>query len=202
VHAEAVARGKRIEALRKQRGISRAELARRIGKSGPYISLLERGERIGTFDTLEAIARALAASLEDLNEDRPKEGVASALPVCWILCLEAGGWFISLRGEGPMPVRTRMLVEGDSAFLVAGGVVGPWDTFIVETGLEPQHGNWVIVANDDTGIHELRVYDRPHAGMTTLRPVAGPGATYVMSRPMRVAAVVIEHHRRLIPPRG
>lgn len=47
--------------LRKQRGLTQVELARRLGKPQPFVSYIERGER--RIDVIEfyAIARALDA---------------------------------------------------------------------------------------------------------------------------------------------
>ena len=51
--------GHRIRHLREARGWSIAELARRAGVSGPYVGMLEKGEREGKREKLEAIAGAL-----------------------------------------------------------------------------------------------------------------------------------------------
>lgn len=51
--------GRRIRAARMELGLSGTELARTIGKSQPYISDLERGQRTPSLPTLKALADAL-----------------------------------------------------------------------------------------------------------------------------------------------
>ena len=51
--------GRRIRESRRELGLSGTELARRIGKSQPYISDLERGLRTPSLPTLQALAEAL-----------------------------------------------------------------------------------------------------------------------------------------------
>lgn len=51
--------GSRIRQSRLELGLSGTELARRIGKSQPYISDLERGQRTPSLPTLKALAEAL-----------------------------------------------------------------------------------------------------------------------------------------------
>lgn len=51
--------GSRIRQARIELGLSGTELARRIGKSQPYISDLERGQRTPSLPTLKALAEAL-----------------------------------------------------------------------------------------------------------------------------------------------
>lgn len=51
--------GRRIRESRMELGLSGTELARRIGKSQPYISDLERGLRTPSLPTLQALADAL-----------------------------------------------------------------------------------------------------------------------------------------------
>lgn len=64
-------------ALRKERGVSQVELARRLGKEQPFISRIERGER--RIDVVEfyALARALGidgtAAYAALTKDFPAD---------------------------------------------------------------------------------------------------------------------------------
>ncbi len=55
-----------IKIWRVHRGLEQAELAERAGVSIPYLSQLERGKRKGSLEVLNAIARALSVSLDDL----------------------------------------------------------------------------------------------------------------------------------------
>lgn len=58
--------GSNIRRLRKEKGLTQAELAKRIGKDSSYISKLENNETKGNLDTLSDIAQALGVSLHDL----------------------------------------------------------------------------------------------------------------------------------------
>jgi transcriptional regulator with XRE-family HTH domain len=58
---------KRIRELRKIKGIDQAELARRVGISQGAVSQLETGVRNCLPDTLEAIARELGCTFEELS---------------------------------------------------------------------------------------------------------------------------------------
>jgi len=51
-----------LRALRLQKNLSQAALARRSGLSVSYVSMLERGQRAPTLGTLEALATALGIS--------------------------------------------------------------------------------------------------------------------------------------------
>lgn len=71
--------GQRIRRARQEVGISGTALARLIGKSQPYVSDLERGQRTPSLDTLHDLARALGQPLsyffaehEPVNKKRPQ----------------------------------------------------------------------------------------------------------------------------------
>ncbi|MFO5439508.1 MAG: helix-turn-helix domain-containing protein, partial [Dolichospermum sp.] len=51
--------GDRVQALRKERGITQEQLAEHIDKSVEHISYIERGERAPSFETILDIAEAL-----------------------------------------------------------------------------------------------------------------------------------------------
>ena len=55
-----------IKVWRSYRGLAQPELAARAGVSVPYLSQLETGKRKGSLEVLNAIARALNLSLDDL----------------------------------------------------------------------------------------------------------------------------------------
>lgn len=50
--------GQRIKEMRKEKGLSQAELGERIGVSGAFISEVERGNKDASMPTLKAIAQA------------------------------------------------------------------------------------------------------------------------------------------------
>lgn len=58
--------GSRLKALREARGISRGELARRVGVTVAQISNLEKDRANPSAETLVRILQALQASLEEL----------------------------------------------------------------------------------------------------------------------------------------
>ena len=55
--------GERIRGLREARGISQAELGRRIGSTQPAIARLEAGRVSPTLETLDRVAAALGMEL-------------------------------------------------------------------------------------------------------------------------------------------
>ena len=55
-----------IRVWREYRGLTQQQVAEVAGISKPYLSQLESGQRKGTAEVLQAIARALHVSLDDL----------------------------------------------------------------------------------------------------------------------------------------
>ena len=60
--------GLKIRAARVKKGMALAQLAEKIGKTAPYLSDIERGNRRGTYATLEMIARVLDLPVEEIWE--------------------------------------------------------------------------------------------------------------------------------------
>ena len=58
--------GKRLRALREERGWSQEEFADRAGLHRTYVSAVERGVRNPTLSVLERLAKALGVSMADL----------------------------------------------------------------------------------------------------------------------------------------
>jgi transcriptional regulator with XRE-family HTH domain len=58
--------GKRIRAIREDRGLSQEELGAKAGLHRTYISLIERGKQSATLDTMEKIADALNVPVKKL----------------------------------------------------------------------------------------------------------------------------------------
>ena len=56
-----------IRVYREYRNMSQEELAKKIGKTKQYISMLEKGERVGTIRTLKQIAEALNIEVDMLD---------------------------------------------------------------------------------------------------------------------------------------
>lgn len=68
-HLEALAR--RIRALREAQRLTQEEFARRCGISVSFASLLERGERSPSYETLCTVAQALEVPVGELFRDGP-----------------------------------------------------------------------------------------------------------------------------------
>lgn len=58
--------GKRLRALREERGWSQEEFADRAGLHRTYVSAVERGVRNPTLSVLERIAKAMGITLSEL----------------------------------------------------------------------------------------------------------------------------------------
>nr|HID14285.1 XRE family transcriptional regulator [Anaerolineae bacterium] len=58
--------GHRLTRLRKQRGLTQEGLAEAANVSIDFISLMERGQRAPSFDTLDRLAGALGVTVADL----------------------------------------------------------------------------------------------------------------------------------------
>lgn len=61
--------GLRLQALRKERGLSQERLAELIDRSKDAVSKMERGINLPAFDTLVRLAEQLGVSLRDLVGD-------------------------------------------------------------------------------------------------------------------------------------
>jgi len=64
--------GDRVQALRKERGITQEQLAESINKSVEHISYIERGERAPSFETILDISEALKVSVPYLMNITPR----------------------------------------------------------------------------------------------------------------------------------
>lgn len=65
----------RIKTIRRRRGLTQAELAEKIGRSGDAISQLERGLSLPSFETLDRLADALEVPIRDFfDSERTEEG--------------------------------------------------------------------------------------------------------------------------------
>ena len=60
--------GLKIRAARERKGMTLAQLAEKVGKTAPYLSDIERGNRRGSYATLEKIARVLKIRVEEIWE--------------------------------------------------------------------------------------------------------------------------------------
>ena len=60
--------GLKIRAAREKKGMTLAQLAEKIGKTAPYLSDIERGNRRGSYATLAMIAQVLEMQVEEIWE--------------------------------------------------------------------------------------------------------------------------------------
>lgn len=60
--------GKRLRALREERGWSQEEFADRAGLHRTYVSAVERGVRNPTLSVIERLAKALGMSIEVMSK--------------------------------------------------------------------------------------------------------------------------------------
>ena len=60
--------GQKIRLAREKNGLTLAQLAEKVGKTAPYISDIERGNRRGSYETLERIASILGLKMEEIRE--------------------------------------------------------------------------------------------------------------------------------------
>ena len=58
--------GRRIQLLRKSRGLTQEGLAEKVGISIDFLSLIERGRNSPSFDNLEQFGRAFGLPVSDL----------------------------------------------------------------------------------------------------------------------------------------
>ena len=61
---------RQLKLWRERRGLSQADLGRLAGCSDAFISMLERGKKSGSLDTLERLASILNVSTDQLLGDR------------------------------------------------------------------------------------------------------------------------------------
>jgi len=69
--------GARIKELRKRAGLSQDQLAELVGIESKYLSRLEVGKRVPSFETLENIADSLQVEMKELFEFSHLSGEAS-----------------------------------------------------------------------------------------------------------------------------
>jgi transcriptional regulator with XRE-family HTH domain len=73
--------GQRVRMLREVAGLTQEEFSNRCDISTSFASLLERGERSPSFETLLAIARTVGVPLSDLFQNKTGEERVSVTPL-------------------------------------------------------------------------------------------------------------------------
>jgi len=66
--------GRRLREARRQRGLTLASVAERVGVSGAHLSRLEKGERQPSIGVLLELARAYQTSIGELLGEQPRRG--------------------------------------------------------------------------------------------------------------------------------
>jgi transcriptional regulator with XRE-family HTH domain len=64
--------GERIKRLRKERGLTQAQLADASGLSRTGLGDIERGKRVPQYDTLAKLSRGLGVSVALLFDEEPR----------------------------------------------------------------------------------------------------------------------------------
>ena len=59
--------GRRLRAVREDRGLSQKDLAALVGMSGPQLSKIEKGTSDLRFSTVQTLLRAMGATLDDIS---------------------------------------------------------------------------------------------------------------------------------------
>src|SRR5690348_16353517 len=87
-HLQGLAR--RIRALRERRGLTQEDFASRCGISVSFASLLERGERSPSYETLVQVAGSLGVPLAELFRAEDDEEVGAHRLVEWVRARRLG----------------------------------------------------------------------------------------------------------------
>ena len=66
--------GRRVRLFRRQRGLTQAQLAERVGVSDNFIGMIERGRGHPTLETISGVAKALEVGLHDLFQEEERLG--------------------------------------------------------------------------------------------------------------------------------
>ena len=150
--------GGRLRALRKERGLTLAQLGRQVGLSASYLSQLERGALEPSLPKLTAISKALAVNVRDFFEE---EGA----PPCVVRYTQG-----KLLGNGDRVVVELLSADPAGKSILPYRVVcqpgtscerpsaypGEECAFILEGQLSVTVGDEVIVLNAGDSIHYQR----------------------------------------------
>lgn len=71
--------GRRLRALREDRGLSQKYLAALVGMPGPQLSKIENGTSDLRFSTVQTLLRAMGATLSDISGPETPEGAQRAI---------------------------------------------------------------------------------------------------------------------------
>ena len=93
--------GERIGAMRRSRGMSQAELARRLGISPSAMGMYEQGRREPSAQTLVALSRELGVSTDFLLTGKSAALEEDPLPDLLRQCVDAADQKLSARPDRP-----------------------------------------------------------------------------------------------------
>jgi len=68
-----------IKAIRLRKRITQEELSRLTNYTQGYVSFVESGKRVPSYDNLVVFAEALNCTVEELSEGAPKNGIVEAI---------------------------------------------------------------------------------------------------------------------------
>ena len=133
--------GRRVRGLREGMGFTQEAFAKRCGISVSFASLLERGERSPSFETLVTIARALDIPLSGLFREGPalemqdpshvrlidfaRRAQLSRMQVDRLVAVGVAMFGLGTEGRNPFDDSARCLVEGCARPVLARGYCAP-----------------------------------------------------------------------------
>ena len=97
--------GERIACLRRARGLSQAELARRLKISASAMGMYEQGRREPSAQTLVSLARELEVSTDFLLTGFASPGREDPLPALVAYCVDAADKKLEQRPDRPFTRR-------------------------------------------------------------------------------------------------
>lgn len=107
--------GQRLRQARLEAGLSGAQLARLIGRSQPYVSDLERGQRTPSLATMQALAEALGKPMSFFFDSAIQETASAQEAKKADPSSNAGGCILVAAGYVPNPAEARQLAQHMSA---------------------------------------------------------------------------------------
>ena len=93
--------GERIAALRRSRGMSQAELARRLGISPSAMGMYEQGRREPSVQTLVSLSRELGVSTDFLLTGKAAASEEDPLPALVRQCVDVADRKLEARPDRP-----------------------------------------------------------------------------------------------------
>jgi transcriptional regulator with XRE-family HTH domain len=212
--------GERVKRLRERRGISQAELARLVGWTSGYVSLIEANLRLvdalPRHDYMLKLARELGVSVEELAGEREAAPPPAARPDFLLAPLpvllkrlgaeKARDLLFDMRASADparrvpksdriRPRKPHYVIEVEGECMVPE--LHPGDVVHFDPDLQPEHGDWVV-ATLDGGSATVKRLVVTGGVMQQLLPLNGE--PLVIDENVRIVGVVLTYERP--GPRG